>query len=66
MVSGSQSLYLGKKIWHVNLARLPFGGIIRASFSQARMTYVSTQEESSDDTAEVVYQISTADDYPTN
>jgi hypothetical protein len=48
-----------------NLAREPVppcGGIIRASFSQERMTYIPAHQ-SSDGTAKVVYQIPAADDY---
>ena len=41
-----------------NLARY----IIRASFSQERMTYIAA-DDSSDGTAKVVYQIPAADDY---
>ena len=61
--SGS-NVYCGEAIWPhnqeglENLARY----IIRASFSQERMTYIPAHE-SSDGTAKVVYQIPSADDY---
>ena len=57
-------MYCGEAIWPhneqglENLARY----IIRASFSQERMTYIPA-DESSDGTAKVVYQIPAADDY---
>jgi hypothetical protein len=57
-------VYCGEAIWPhneqglENLARY----IIRASFSQQRMTYIPA-DESSDGTAKVVYQIPSADDY---
>ena len=58
------NVYCGEAIWPhneqglENLARY----IIRASFSQERMTYIPA-DESSDGTAKVVYQIPAADDY---